>query len=109
MSSIHVHSERWARETLGEDWAEVPEGVQYTNEQATRKFLSLDWERQLAAMTKLQKAFSDQATCFMQDHDGAVKFARSHSCPTDRYDEGWRDGLAALQQKMEDQFAKDAS
>lgn len=92
----------------GSDWADVPECTRYTPEQAARKFLTLEWDEQVARMESLLAAADEALTCRILDHDSALTFARTHTCrtledhqcPPDRYQQGWQDGLTELERQI---------
>lgn len=84
----------------GSDWIYVEEGAEMTPEQAARKFLSLDWDAQVHRMGRFLEDSGAAAACQMMGHEGAVLFATRHSCPPDRYEEGFQAGKHALADHM---------
>ena len=90
--------------SAGSDWQDVPEGTEYTPEQAARKFLSLSWEEQVARMERFLEDSGTAVACRILNHEGAHIFATQHACH-DRYQEGWeqgwQDAFAELEKRME--------
>jgi len=86
----------------GADWIYVEEGTELTAEQAARKFLDLDWDHQVERMQLFLDDAGAAAACQMLNHEGAMIFATQHSCQ-DHYQQGWQDGLAELQRKVDAQ------
>lgn len=84
----------------GSDWEDVPEGAEYTPEQAARKFLALPWEQQVKRMERLLDDAGTAIACRMLNHEGAHIFATHHTCH-DRYQEGFEAGKQALADHME--------
>lgn len=89
----------------GSDWIYVEEGAELTPEQAARKFLSLDWDAQVARMERFLDDAGAAAACHMLNHDGAMIFSRNHSCPPDRYQEGWEQGWKDAFDEMQKRVA----
>lgn len=87
--------------TPGSDWLDVPEGTEYTPEQAARKFLSMPWQLQVVQMERFLANTREALACRMLNHEGAHIFATQHTCH-DRYREGWEDALKELGQKVEE-------
>lgn len=84
----------------GSDWQDVPEGAEYTPEQAARRFLSMSWDQQVASMVHFREAAGVADACRMLGHEGAHIFATQHTCH-DRYREGFEDGKQAVVDHME--------
>lgn len=91
-------------EVPGSDWIYVEEGSELTAEQAARKFLSLIWEQQVETMERFLDDSGTATACQMLDHDGAMIFSRNHSCPPDRYQEGWQDAVKDLQRRVDEEL-----
>ena len=58
----------------------IPEGALLTPEQAVARLLTLTPEQQVEAMRRLLDSADRATKCLMEDHAGAMQFARSHRC-----------------------------
>jgi len=85
----------------GGDWKDVPEGTEYTPEQAARKFLSLTFEEQVERMERFHESAQMAYACVTLNHEGAHIFATQHTCRPDRFQEGWEQGWADAFAEME--------
>lgn len=75
----------------GELWT-VPEWVDM--------FMNETPEHREIIANKVLRLAEATAQCTIMGHHGAVKFARNHHCPPDRYAEGWQDALKTLKTEI---------
>jgi hypothetical protein len=71
------------------------ENEEWTPEEWVSMFNEQNSENQLIIARKVLALSNESAKCFMEDHDGAVKYRREHTC-TDTYFQGWKDALSSI-------------
>lgn len=87
-------------------WQDVPEGTMYTTEQYLEWFHNEPREEQDFVLKLGWDAVKASSTCAIQDHSGALRFARGHKCPPDRYEQGRQDAIAEFKEEWEKERGK---
>ena len=87
-------------------WQDVPQGTMYTPDQYVESFHNASRAAQNTMLKISREAVQASNDCAMQDHAGAVRFAREHQCPPDRYEQGRIDAIAEFKEKWEAERGK---